>query len=167
MSNEPITVPSVDLNRYLGTWFEIARKPMRHEDEHSSDVTAHYSLNEDGSVRVLNSCLDDKNEVDYAEGKATAVDDTNAKLEVTFLPAGLRWIPFTKGDYWILRLDADYQTALVGDPDRKYLWLLHRQHAMPEATINEWLQFAAAQGYDISDIIRPRQSGNVHTPPKE
>ena len=75
-------------------------------------------------------------QVQVAEGEARAVDDAgNAKLEVTFLPQGLRWIPFTRGDYWILRLDPDYRTALVGEPARKYLWLLHRDPQMDAATM--------------------------------
>lgn len=159
------TVAHVDLERYLGTWFEIARKPMRHEDATARDITASYSLNEDGSVKVLNACINAEGEIEEVEGQAKPVDDTNAKLEVTFLPKGLRWIPFTKGDYWIMRLDADYQTALVGDPERKYLWLLHRQPKMDAASIDAWLQFARQQGYDTGDMIHPHQSGAVHREP--
>lgn len=162
MTSPLITVPRVDLQRYLGTWYEIARKPMRHEDATARDITATYSLNEDGKVRVLNACLDEDGKVQVAEGQATPTDDSNARLEVTFLPQGLRWIPFTRGDYWILRLDAEYQTALVGEPDRKYLWLLHRQPEMEAALKTAWLESARAQGYDLDDLIHPLQSGQVH-----
>lgn len=156
------TVPRVDLQRYLGSWYEIARKPMRHEDAYARDITATYSLDEDGTVHVLNTCLDENGKVDAAEGQAKPVDDSNARLEVTFLPQGLRWIPFTKGDYWILRLDADYQTALVGEPHRKYLWLLHRKPEMDAADKAAWLEDAREQGYDLDDLIHPLQSGQVH-----
>lgn len=162
MSPDLITVPRVDLNRYLGTWYEIARKPMRHEDATARDITASYSLADDGSVRVLNACINDNGELEEAEGQARPTDDTNAKLEVTFLPRGLRWIPFTRGDYWIMRLDEDYTTALVGDPERKYLWLLHRNPSLDESARSPWIAFAQSQGYDINDMIYPEQSGSVH-----
>jgi apolipoprotein D and lipocalin family protein len=164
------TVPHVDLARYLGTWYEIARKPMRHEDATARDITASYELDEEGAVRVLNGCIDEDGNVEVAEGQARPVDDSNARLEVTFLPRGLRWIPFARGDYWILRLDDGYTTALVGEPGRKYLWLLHRSPRMDSATRDEWLEFARLHGYDLDDAIFPSQSGRVHreealTPP--
>lgn len=162
MTHAPTTVPHVDLQRYLGTWYEIARKPMRHEDKTARDITATYSLDDSGAVRVVNACINEEGKVEVAEGQAKPTDATHGKLEVTFLPQGLRWIPFTKGDYWILRLDADYQTALVGDPDRKYLWLLHRQPKMDATVKAIWLEAARAQGYELDDLIHPQQSGQVH-----
>lgn len=162
MTHAPATVPHVDLQRYLGTWYEIARKPMRHEDKTARDITATYSLDDSGAVRVVNACINEAGKVEVAEGQAKPTDATNSKLEVTFLPEGLRWIPFTKGDYWILRLDADYQTALVGDPERKYLWLLHRQPHMDASVQAMWLEAARAQGYVLDDLIHPQQSGQVH-----
>ena len=162
MSEDLKTAGHVDLQRYLGTWYEIARKPMRHEDATARDITASYEAGDGGTVRVVNSCIDAEGKVEVAEGLATPVDADNARLEVTFLPQGLRWIPFTRGDYWILRVDADYQTALVGDPERKYLWLLHRQPKMDDATRVAWLDVARAQGYALDDLIHPQQSGQVH-----
>lgn len=162
MSQDLPTVSSVDIQRYAGNWYEIARKPMRHEDATAQDITATYRLNADGSVQVLNGCINEDGQVEVSEGKASAVDPSNAKLEVTFLPEGLRWIPFTKGDYWILKLDESYSTALVGEPNRKYLWLLHRQPQLDPAIKAEWLQFAQSLGYELDDIIQPVQSGRVH-----
>ena len=128
---EPVTVPSLDLDRYLGVWYEIARLPMRHEKPDFTDITATYTLNDDGNVRVRNRALDGDGELEESIGEAVPVEGSgNAKLQVTFLPEGLRWIPFTKGDYWVLRVDAAYRTALVGDPDLQYLWLLHRDPAI-------------------------------------
>ena len=170
MTDELKTVPHVELARYLGTWYEIARKPMRHEDATARDITATYELDDSGAVRVLNSCIDEDGKVDASEGLARPVDASNAKLEVSFLPQGLRWIPFARGDYWILRLDEDYNTALVGEPGRKYLWLLHRSPQMGPEAKNEWLEFARMRGYGLDDMIFPLQSGQVHreeelTPP--
>ncbi|KRG76550.1 membrane protein [Stenotrophomonas ginsengisoli] len=152
------TVQQVDLARYLGRWYEIARLPMRHEPADATDITATYSLNEDGSVRVHNRMLHN-GEVDESIGRATTVDTTNSKLEVSFLPEGLRWIPFTKGDYWILKLDPAYSVALVGSPDHKYLWLLARHPHLDEATRNQYLAHAQAQGFDISTLIHTPHTG--------
>jgi len=162
MTDELKVVAHVDLGRYLGTWYEIARKPMRHEDAAARDITATYELDDGGAVRVLNSCIDEDGKVDASEGQARPVDASNAKLEVTFLPQGLRWIPFARGDYWILRLDDGYTTALVGEPGRKYLWLLHRAPQMEFSAKHEWLEFARMRGYDLGDLIFPSQSGMVH-----
>jgi apolipoprotein D and lipocalin family protein len=162
MSEDLKTAGHVDLQRYLGTWYEIARKPMRFEDTTARDITATYDLDADGAVRVVNSCIDAEGKVEVAEGRATAVDGDNARLEVTFLPRGLRWIPFARGDYWILRVDDEYRTALVGEPGRRYLWLLHRAPQMEPAAKNEWLEFARMRGYDLDDLIHPSQSGQVH-----
>ena len=162
MSEDLKTAGHVDLQRYLGTWYEIARKPMRHEDATARDITASYEAGDGGTVRVVNSCIDAEGKVEVAEGLATPVDADNARLEVTFLPQGLRWIPFARGDYWILRVDDEYRTALVGEPGRRYLWLLHRAPQMEPAAKNEWLEFARTRGYDLDDLIHPSQSGQVH-----
>jgi len=155
---EVTTVAHVDLPRYLGTWYEIARLPIRHEPAHSTDVSAHYSRNEDGSVRVQNRCRVD-GEVEESIGRATPVDDSNSRLEVSFLPEGLRWIPFTKGDYWVLKLDPDYRVALVGTPDRDYLWLLARQPHLDPTLRTAYLAEAQRQGFDLQRLIDTPHTG--------
>lgn len=156
----PATVPAVDLQRYLGTWYEIARLPMRHEPEDYRDITATYTLQDDGKVRVANRALDGKGELQESIGEATPVEGSgNSRLEVTFLPEGLRWIPFTRGDYWILRLDPDYRVALVGSPDRKYLWLLAREPRIDASTREDYLATARAQGFALDDLIDTPQGG--------
>lgn len=163
--NDPATVPAVDLQRYLGTWYEIARLPMRHEPEDYRDITATYSLQDDGKVRVANRATDGKGEPQESIGEATPVDgSSNSKLVVTFLPEGLRWIPFTKGDYWILRLDPDYRVALVGSPDRKYLWLLAREPRIDPSTRDDYLATARAQGFELHDLIHTPQGGVPSNP---
>lgn len=159
MNQSAVTpVEQVDLARYLGRWYEIARLPMRHEPVDASDITATYSLNEDGSVRVQNR-MRHNGEVEESIGRATTVDTSNSRLEVSFLPEGLRWIPFTKGDYWILKLDPAYSVALVGSPDHKYLWLLARHPHLDEATVNQYLAHAQAQGFDLSGLIHTPHTG--------
>ena len=152
------TVPQLDLQRYLGTWYEIARLPMRHQPEDGTDISATYTLEEEGKVRVANR-MRRGGEVEESIGQATPADASNARLEVSFLPQGLRWIPFTKGDYWVIKVDEDYSVALVGEPARKYLWLLARHPHLDEATRNHYLACAQAQGYDLAELIHTPHTG--------
>lgn len=153
------TVASLDLQRYLGTWYEIDRLPMRHEPEDATDISAHYSLDDDGSVRVRNRCIH-KGELQEAIGRATRVDASNSRLEVSFLPEGLRWIPFTKGDYWVIALDPDYSAAMVGSPDRKYLWLLSRQPEMDATIRDHYIARARQLGFDVDQLIHTPHTGH-------
>lgn len=129
-TTEVTSVPALDLERYLGLWFEIGRLPNRFEEAGAYDITAEYSLNDDGTVRVDNSCTDELGNHTQAIGQAV-LGDAPARLRVSFLPAGLRWIPGTRANYWVLKIDDDYRHALVGTPDRKYLWLLSATRASP------------------------------------
>ena len=160
MSQTLSTVSNFNLEQYLGIWYEIARLPMKHQPEDSTDISAVYSLNENGKVRVQNRCLDGDGKLDEAIAEASIVDAEHGKLEVSFLPEGLRWIPFTKGDYWVLKIDPDYQTALVGEPGKEYLWLLHRGTTLDEATQREYLSYAESLGYDLSDLIHTVHTGH-------
>jgi apolipoprotein D and lipocalin family protein len=161
--NDVTAIPQLDLNRYLGRWYEICRLPLRWEDETATDITATYSLNGDGSVRVDNRCFDKEEKAVQAVGEATPVDVSNSRLKVTFLPIFARWIPFTKGDYWVLRIDPDYQTALVGTPDRKYLWVLAREPNVLDERKWEYLEEARMQGFDLAKLITPRHTGREVT----
>jgi apolipoprotein D and lipocalin family protein len=156
-------IPHLDLNKYLGRWYEICRLPLRWEDETATDITANYSLNDDGNVRVDNRCFDEDGKPSRAVGEAVPIDDANSRLKVTFLPEFVRWIPFTKGDYWVLKIDPEYRTALVGTPDRKYLWVLSRQPRLSEETEAEYLNEARRQGFDLAKLIRPLHTGREVT----
>lgn len=143
----PETVASVDLERYQGLWYEIARYPNRFE-EGCEGVTAEYALNDDGTVRVLNTCR--QGAVDgprrTAEGRARVVEDSRgSRLKVQFAPS---WVPFAEGDYWVLALDDAYQSALVGDPDGRYLWILARTPKLSDERLDELRAIAADKGYD-------------------
>lgn len=160
MDHPPLpTVPALDLPRYLGTWYEIDRLPMRHEPEDATDVSAHYTLDDDGSVRVRNRCRRG-GELEEAIGQAKPVDASNSRLEVSFLPEGLRWIPFTKGDYWVILVDGGYTAALVGSPDRKYLWLLAREPHMDETTRQHYIGYARQQGFEVERLIHTPHTGH-------
>lgn len=153
------TVASLDLKRYLGTWFEICRLPLKWEDADARDITATYTLNENGTVSVDNRCIDKNGKPDQALGLATAIDATNAKLKLSFLPAYLQWIPFTTGDYWVLRISSDYAVSLVGTPSRENLWLLSRTAQLPDEIRAAYLATARHIGYDLSALVTPLQSG--------
>lgn len=145
-------VPHVDLQRYLGTWYEIATIPQRFQ-KGCVGVSAHYSLRRDGDIDVVNVCrketLDGKER--SVRGKAWIVDKTtNAKLKVRFF-----W-PFS-GAYWIIALDKDYQWAVVGHPNRNYLWILSRTPQMDGALYDDLLKRIAAKGYDPSKIKKTLQ----------
>jgi len=145
------TVPNVDLNRYMGTWYEIASLPNSFQ-EGCNCSKAEYTLVED-EVKVLNTCRKDSlnGELDDAEGIATIVEGSNnAKLKVSFF-----W-PF-KGDYWIHDLADDYSYAVVGTPSRKYLWVLSRTKTLPDSVYSPILQRAAAKGFDISKVNKATQ----------
>lgn len=160
MNHPPLpTVAALDLPRYLGTWYEIDRLPIRHEPEDATDVSAHYTLEEDGSIRVRNRCLRG-GELVEAIGQAKPVDASNSRLEVSFLPEGLRWIPFTKGDYWVILVDGGYTAALVGSPDRRYLWLLSREPRMDEITRQHYIAYARQQGFDVDRMIHTPHTGH-------
>jgi apolipoprotein D and lipocalin family protein len=156
---EPLrVVPSVDFSRYAGLWYEVARLPNRFEKQCASDVTAEYTPREDGRIRVVNSCRKQDGRVTKAEGVARPADrkGPNSRLKVRFAPAFLSFLPAVWGDYQILELAPDYGHAVVGSPDRKYLWILSRTPRMDEATYRRLTGAAAAQGFDVSRMLRTK-----------
>ena len=141
------TVSSVDLARYLGRWYEIARFDHRFE-RGCSDVEAFYTLREDGMIGVVNRChLHAENRTKEANGRAYIVDETsNAKLKVTFF-----W-PFY-GNYWIIDLAEDYRYAVVSEPSKEYFWILSRTPKMAQEDLDHILSSASTLGFDTSKLI--------------
>lgn len=149
------TVSSVDLERYLGTWHEIARLPNSFQKKCVGDVTAEYLSRQDGDITVINRCRTQDGSFASATGTAkTVAGSGNAKLKVSFLPSWLSWLPWGWGDYWIVALSPDYRYAVVGDAKREYLWVLSRQATMDPATYRIALEQAGAQGYPIQHVIK-------------
>ncbi|MBD3824578.1 MAG: lipocalin family protein [Epsilonproteobacteria bacterium] len=139
------TVPSVDLARYQGRWYEIARYEHFFE-KGCTNVTATYKERQDGKIGVINRCVLEDGTRKEAHGVAQAVDATNTKLRVSFF-----W-PFY-GDYWILALDDDYTYALIGEPSREYLWILSRSKELDAAAKQRLLDLLPALGYQSSTLI--------------
>ncbi|WP_298871240.1 lipocalin family protein [uncultured Psychrobacter sp.] len=158
----PTTVDSVDLKKYAGTWYEIGRLPMYFQRNCASDVTATYVEKTDGSgIKVINQCKAQDGSGITAEGLAKPADTTGSKLKVTFLPSWIRWLPVGRADYWILAHDADYKTALVGTPDKDYLWLLARSPNVSQETYAKYRQIAQQQGYDLKEFKLTTQTNQT------
>jgi apolipoprotein D and lipocalin family protein len=146
-ANAPPTVASVDVARYLGTWTQQGMVPNKFQKMCASNTRATYAKDGDG-LTVLNQCLDADGKLVEAKGVAKIVEGSNnAKLRVSFFR------PFY-GDYWILALDPDYQSVLVGDPKRENGWVLSRAAKLDDATYNAILDKAAALGYDKARFVR-------------
>ena len=156
-ADAPRTVPAVDLSRYLGTWYEVARFPAWFSDSASircTDVTATYTARPDGRIGVVNRC---RNALAggaprEARGTAYAVEGSgDARLRVSFF-----W-PFY-GDYWVIGLDPDYRWAVVGAPGRDYLWVLSRTPEMAPAEYERAVATARAQGFDVTRLQRTERT---------
>lgn len=153
------TVEKVELDKYLGVWYEVARKPLYFQNKCDRDVTATYTLNENGNVVVDNRCYTKEGNLTQSIGEAFIENAPfNSKLKVSFLPEAIRWLPFGRGDYWVLKLDENYQTVLVGEPRRKYMWVLSRTPQPDQAVVNEYLEYAKSLGYDVGDVIHTKQT---------
>jgi apolipoprotein D and lipocalin family protein len=155
------TVASVDLSRYAGTWYEIARLPMWFQ-RHCVDSKAIYSSRPDGLVGVHNECVTKSGGVEQADGVATVVDPkTNARLAVAFDNWFARLFGSSReGNYWILDLDPEYRIAMVGTPDRRYLWILSRTPQLENSTYQRLVERARQLGYPVSDLITARRAAS-------
>jgi apolipoprotein D and lipocalin family protein len=156
---EPLrVVPAVDLPRYAGLWYEVARLPNRFEEKCAGDVTAEYTLKSSGRLKVVNRCRKQDGGQTEAVGEAKLADrkGPNSRLKVRFAPSFLSLLPFVWGDYQIMELAPDYTHAVVGSPDRKYLWFLSRTPQMDEATYQRLSEAARSQGFDVSRLIRTK-----------
>jgi apolipoprotein D and lipocalin family protein len=150
-------VAPVDLQRYAGVWYEQARLPNRFQKKCTGAVSAHYRLRPDGTVEVRNACAV-AGGIDESVGTARVVpvpgQPDAGRLQVRFAPDWLSWLPMVWGDYWILRLDRDYEVALVGTPDRDFLWVLSRSPRLEEGRLAAELDHARALGFDVDRVIR-------------
>ena len=145
------TVKLVELTKYSGQWYEIARLPNSFEKDLQC-VTANYSLKENGGVLVVNKGFNTKKEKwEEAKGNAKVPDaDKPGEIRVSFFR------PFY-GDYYIMELDSDYKHVLVGSPSREYLWILSRSKVLEDNIYNNYLEIAKSRGFDVSTLHKTLQ----------
>lgn len=156
---EVTTVPHVDLNRYVGTWYEVASIPHSFQKQCVGNVTAVYKDLGEGLIEVINSCEKKDGSRSVSEGRAKVVDtDSQAKLKVTFVKLW-SWIYMFGGDYWVIDLDKDYRYAVVGHPSRKYGWILSREPTLALKDLKLIAENLNKQDYDLCGFLMTVQSG--------
>ena len=144
------TIPSLDVKRYMGTWFEIAKYPNWFQRKCTGATRAHYSLQNDGTVQVINRCQTDNKEMIEAVGQARQIGPASSpQLKVRFAPGWLSFVPFVWGDYWVIDLDEDYQLVAVSEPKKEYLWILSRTEKVDPAVYQSLLTRLQRQGFDL------------------
>ena len=154
----PMAAAEVDLQRFAGDWYEVARLPFHEEGVMAGDVTTAYVLEGPTAVRIINRCRRSDGSVDVAEGVARVIDPVaGSKLEVSYAPSALKWVPWVWSEYWILHVDSDYRVALVGTPDRRHLWLLARNAQLSQMEYQRLLNQVRNQGYDPARLKRTPQ----------
>lgn len=147
------TIAALDVPRYLGTWYEIAKFPNWFQKKCVSNTKAVYTAKPDGNLRVLNSCKTATGETSEAEGLARQIGAKDSpKLEVRFAPEWLSFLPLVWGDYWVIDLDPQYQVAAVSDPRREYLWVLSRSPQLDPKVYADLLQRLTQQQFDIQKL---------------
>jgi len=147
-------VGDLDLDRYMGRWYELARYPNRFQKSCTGDVEVFYTRRADGRIDVTNTCATARGRIE-AQGVARRAQNSAwaSVLQVRFAPAFLSFLPVW-GDYWVLHLAPDYSTAVVGTPGRDYLWILSRTPHVDGPTYVNLVDAARTQGYDVTRIVR-------------
>lgn len=146
------TVENLNIGKYLGVWHQIALIPNYFQKDCVDDTQAEYEVLSDDSITILNSCLslDGERLLAAGTGRATGEPRNFARLKVSFAPKWLAWIPFVWGDYWILSIDDEYNSVLIGSPNRRYLWILSRQKFIQKEIFADFLEKAKTIGFDTS-----------------
>lgn len=156
---EPLqAIARLDVARYLGTWYEIAKYPNRFQRQCVADTQALYRPRDDGQLDVINRCRQANGEMTEAVGRARQVGAADSpRLEVRFAPAWLSWLPMVWGNYWVIDLDPAYQLVAVSEPSREYLWVLSRTPTVDAAAYQALLGRLQAQGFDLSKLEKTAQ----------
>ncbi|MDT7521641.1 lipocalin family protein [Rhodoferax sp. TBRC 17198] len=146
-------IASLDVPRYMGTWYEIAKYPNSFQKKCVRNTRADYQAQPDGSVQVLNRCVTADGQTTEALGAARQVGPSNSpKLQVRFAPAWLSFLPMVWGDYWVIDLDPQYQLVAVSEPKREYLWVLSRSPKVESAAYQALLTRLGQQGFDLKRL---------------
>lgn len=154
-------VEKLDLDRYLGTWVEIASIPQFFQRKCVRDTRANYSLIDPALIRVENICTREDGARDRAEGRARRVEENAAKLEVTFLELFGDYRFWISGSYWVIALDPNYQWAVVGHPSRRFGWVLARERRLSPVALAEIIGRIKSQGYDACEFVVTPQTGGL------
>lgn len=156
------TIPKLDVSRYLGRWYEIAKFPNQFQKKCVSDTSAKYSLLANSQISVLNQCRLADGTLQIAQGLARQIGGPqSAKLEVRFAPAWLSFLPFVWGNYWVIDLDERYELAAVSEPNREYLWILSRTPDVDEASYKALLHRLASVGLDVQKLEKSKLSDSA------
>jgi apolipoprotein D and lipocalin family protein len=148
-------IESLDVTRYLGNWYEIAKFPNWFQKKCKTDTKANYSFKNDGNLAVFNQCRLENGQISEAIGTAKQIGDArSAKLRVRFAPEWLSLIPFVWGDYWVIDIDTTYQLVAISEPKREYLWILSRAPEPDDKQLNDLLLRLSANGFDLSKLER-------------
>jgi apolipoprotein D and lipocalin family protein len=153
------SIPSLDVPRYMGTWYEVAKYPNWFQKRCIANTSATYAMQSNGMLQVVNRCQKEDGSITDALGAAKQVGDaTSPKLEVRFAPAWLSFLPFVWGNYWVIDLDPQYQLAAVSEPTRKYLWILSRTQTVEPKAYEALLQRLKEKGFNLDAIEISKQT---------
>jgi len=152
------TIASLDVPRYMGTWYEIAKYPNWFQKKCVAETKAEYRLQAGGTVQVINRCRRENGDIDEALGEARQIGpSTSPKLKVRFAPSWLSFLPFVWGNYWVVDLDVSYQLVAVSEPKREYLWVLSRTPTVSPDAYDALLGRLKAQGFDLNRLVLTKQ----------
>ena len=154
------TIERLDVQRYMGVWYEIAKFPNWFQRKCIGDTRAEYSVQSPGHLRVLNRCRLADGQFDEALGEARQLGGASSpRLQVRFAPVWLAWLPVVWGDYWVIDLEEDYQLVAISEPRREYLWVLSRQPQVDPQRYARLLERLKAQGLDVNRLeVTPHQA---------
>ncbi|TWI05030.1 apolipoprotein D and lipocalin family protein [Luteimonas cucumeris] len=154
LAAQPVrSVPELDISRYAGQWHEIGHLPVFFQRKCVGDITASYTLRDDGMIGVLNACRTGDGSQEASAGIARSVEGHPGRLQVRFAPDWLSWVPMVWADYWVIDLDPGYQWAVVASPNRKYLWVLSRTPSMERGLFERIKARAEAMGFDLEPLV--------------
>ena len=152
-------VGKVEIPKYLGKWYEIAKYPNKFQMQCVGNTTATYSQKSGGKLEILNECLKKDGTTDAAKGDAKIADkSTNAKLKVRFAPGFISFLPFVWADYWVIDLARDYEYTVIGEPKREYLWILSRKPTMDDGLYQDIVRRVEAKGFVPSRLVKTPQN---------
>lgn len=155
------TIAALDVPRYLGNWYEIAKYPNSFQKKCVANTQARYSVLSDGQLQVVNRCRLADGQTSEAIGAAKQQGAASSpRLKVRFAPAWLSFIPAVWGDYWVIDLDPAYQLVAVAEPQREYLWILSRTPQVDSKIYQALLERLTQKGFDIGKLELSPQLGD-------